>query len=219
MSWLNNASILQRLGALALLLGALALVSGSPYAANHARIDVEQLARAVEQEKDHLEPIELAEWIKNRRPGLRLIDLRSAKDFDEYHLPTAERVPIDSITHAAFKHSDVLVLYSEGGAHAAQAWVFLRALGHEQVFVLHNGLNGWLDEVMNVSVAENADAGAKAAFDRAAELSKYFGGVPTIGPAVPSGGLVPVQAAETVSVRTAGTSANSAIRKLKRRSC
>ena len=57
-----------------------------------------------------------------------------------YHVPTAERVPLDSLAHVRFAADETIVLYSEGGAHAAQAWVFLRALGYDNVYFLRGGL-------------------------------------------------------------------------------
>jgi 3-mercaptopyruvate sulfurtransferase SseA len=46
------------------------------------------------------------------------------------------------------------VLVSDGGAHAAQGWVFLRALGIAHVYFLRGGLGEWLDDVMNPADAE-----------------------------------------------------------------
>ena len=65
----------------ALVLGSLAALAGTPDRARNARLDVESLARAVEHEDDHVTAIELAEWIKNRRPGLRILDVRSSGEF------------------------------------------------------------------------------------------------------------------------------------------
>ena len=39
-------------------------------------------------------PVELAEWIRDRKPNLRVVDVRSEAEFDEYHLPRAERFDI-----------------------------------------------------------------------------------------------------------------------------
>jgi rhodanese-related sulfurtransferase len=161
-----------------------ATLAGSPYAANQGRIDVAELSRAVAQEDDHVTAVELAGWIKERRRSLRIVDIRSAAEFDAYHVPTAERVAVDSLASARFRRDETIVLYSEGGAHAAQAWVFLRALGYEKVFFLRGGLYEWLDEVMNPVIAPGASPKDSAAFATIAEVSRYFGGTPHVG--VPS---------------------------------
>jgi rhodanese-related sulfurtransferase len=161
----------------ALTLGLLAPFAGSPYKSNHASIDVPALARTVAREEDHVTALELAQWIKDRRPGLHVLDIRSIEEFDRYHLPTAERLALDSLATVAFRADDTLVLYSEGGAHAAQAWVFLRALGYRNVYFLRGGLYEWLEQVMNPTLSDTTAAG-RDAFARAATLSRYFGGVP-----------------------------------------
>jgi hypothetical protein len=76
-----------------------------------------------------------------------------------------------------FRADETLVLYSEGGAHAAQAWVFLRALGYRKAFFLRGGLYEWIDQVMNPTLADTTIT-ARDAFARAAVVSRYFGGVP-----------------------------------------
>jgi rhodanese-related sulfurtransferase len=155
--------------------GALAPFAGSPYR-TPPQLDVQRLAAAVEREEDHVTAIELARWIRDRKPGLRVIDLRGASEFAAYHVPSAENVPLQSLVASHFPESETLVLISDGGAHAAQAWVFLQALGHRDVYFLRGGLQEWLDDVMN-------PAGATPDL---AELSRYFGGSPVSGdPIVP----------------------------------
>ena len=169
--------ITRGLAAGALGLGILAPFAGSPYKANHAAIDVPALARTIAREEDHVTALELAQWIKDRRPSLHVLDVRSAEEYERYHLPTAERLALDSVATVPYHADDTLVLYSEGGAHAAQAWVFLRALGYRNVYFLRGGLYEWLEQVMNPTLADTT-AAARDAFARAAPLSRYFGGVP-----------------------------------------
>jgi rhodanese-related sulfurtransferase/uncharacterized membrane protein YedE/YeeE len=145
----------------AVLLGALALFAGSPY---RARLDVERLARAVARQEDHVTALELAAWIRDRKPGLRVLDLRTPAEFDAGHIPRAERVALESLASTPFRAGETLVLISAGGAHAAQAWVFLQALGNRQVYFLRGGQEEWEDEVMHPRVSS--------------ELTRYFGSVP-----------------------------------------
>ena len=179
------------LAVLAAIGGALAVFAGSPYLARHARIDVEALATAVAHEEDHVTAVELAGWIRDRKPGLRVIDVRSGPEFAAYHLPGAEHIPLQSIPTARFRTTETLVLYSAGGSHAAQAWVFLQALGYRQVYFLRGGVREWLDEVMSPAIAANASPADAAAFRRTASLSRYFGGVPRIGDAKPGRSIIP----------------------------
>ena len=177
MSTGRDNRMLRPLAVAALVLGILAPFGGSPYRARHGAIDVAALAHTVAREEDHVTALELAQWIKDRRPGLRVLDVRSAEEYAAFHIPKAEHMPIDSLTAIAFRADETLVLYSEGGTHAAQAWVFLRALGNRNVYFLRGGLYEWLEQVMNPTLADTS-AGGRAAFAHAAVLSRYFGGVP-----------------------------------------
>jgi rhodanese-related sulfurtransferase len=141
-------------------------------------IDVVRLVQAVTAQEDHVSAVELATWIRGRRAGLRVIDVRSAPEFAAFHVPGAEHVPLEDLATASFGPDETVVLYSETGVHGAQAWVFLRALGHRRVLFLRNGLHEWLDDVMSPTLAAGAPAELQAAFERVAELSRSFGGTP-----------------------------------------
>jgi rhodanese-related sulfurtransferase len=180
---------LQVLGTGAFGLAALAAFVGTAVPARSGQIDVNQLADMIAREEDHVTAIDLAGWIKDRKAGLRVIDVRPTEAFDDFHIPTAESVPLPSISRAGFKMTDTLVLYSDGGAHAAQGWVLLRSLGYSRVYFLRGGLGEWLDDVMNPVIPANAAPDVKEAFKRTVELSQYFGGHPTVGdrpPATPT---------------------------------
>ena len=139
-------------------------------------LDVQSLASTVQHEEDHVTATVLGGWIKARKPGLRVIDVRSQQEFDEDHIPTAERLPLETLVHTRFNRDDTLVLYSGGGAHAAQGWVFLRALGYQHVYFLRGGFDEWNDEVMNPATPT--------------DVSRYFGGI-VRSPAAP--GTPPVK--------------------------
>jgi rhodanese-related sulfurtransferase len=205
---------MKQLAYLAAGLGAVATIAGSPYAAHHGRLDIEALSRAVAHEDDHVTAVELAEWIKERRHGLRVIDLRTVGEYDSFHVPTAERIAIDSLAAADLRPSEILVLYSEGGTHAAQAWVFLRALGYQHVYFLRGGLYEWLEQIMSPALPANASAKDSVEFMRTSAISRYFGGVPREGGAVPDDAL-PLPGKGGAS----GSGTQSAIARIRRRGC
>jgi rhodanese-related sulfurtransferase len=167
---MNGAALRRALLIAALLGGALAPFAGSPFRrATAAAIDVQRVATAVEREEDHVTAIELARWIRDRKPNLDVVDLRGAGEFQGYHVPSARNLPLPQLIAAPpFAKGDTLVLISDGGAHAAQAWVLLQALGYRDVYFLRGGLAEWLDDVMSPA----------AASPEVAELSRYFGGSP-----------------------------------------
>jgi rhodanese-related sulfurtransferase len=147
-----------------------AAVAGSPEPGATSEAKLRALAAEIEQETDHVTALELAEWIRQRRPDLRVIDVRTDSEYAAYHIPTAERLPLATLASAHFDPRATLVLYSEGGAHAAQGWVLLRIAGVRNVYFLRGGILDWMDDVMNPPTSS--------------ELTRYFGGTARSG-AVP----------------------------------
>ena len=190
---------LKTLAVVALSLAALAAFAGSPRRGSASRLDVSALAHDVQTEADHVTAIELARWIRDRKPNLRVIDIRDSAEFEEYHVPQAERLSIEAVVRTSFKPGETVVLYSGGGVHAAQAWVLLRARGEKDVFFLRGGVAEWLDEVMNASIPVNASGEAREQADSVAALSRYFGGVPR---QVDS--IVPIQSFKAMTARVRG---------------
>lgn len=174
------------LAAIAVVLAAGAWVAGRPSAVPPGQIDVDRLASMIAREEDHVTAVELGQWLRDGKAGLRVIDVRSPADFDEYHIPHAENVPLPSIGKTPFRADETLVLYSDGGAHAAQAWVMLRSLGFTNVYFLRGGLGEWLDDVMSPMLPSDATPAERDAFRPIADLSVYFGGKPGVGPRPPA---------------------------------
>jgi len=74
-------------------------VRGQPASAAGApRSDVEELAGLVAREEDHVSAPQLGAWLRERRPGLRVVDVRSAGEFAAFHIPGAESVPLRTST-------------------------------------------------------------------------------------------------------------------------
>lgn len=199
----------------AAVLGALALVAGGAGASRQG-IDVAALAREVEAEADHVTARELAAWIRDGRPRLRIIDVRSPAEFAEYSIPTAENHSLTALARGAFRPDETVVLYSEGGAHAAQGWFLLRARGVERVYFLREGLYEWLTQVMSPVLPAGATAAQRVEVDSAAALSRYFGGVPRAGGAAPAGDDASA-ALPGAPADEGGTAA--AVRRVRRRGC
>ncbi|RYD86952.1 MAG: rhodanese-like domain-containing protein [Sphingomonadales bacterium] len=174
-------TLVKNLGAGALLLGLAAPFAGSPYQAATGQIDISQLAGLIARGEDHIDPLQLAAWIRDRKAGLRVIDVRSPAEFADYAIPTAENIPIDRLPSAHFAGAETVVLYSEGGAHAGQAWVLLKAMGVSNVLFISGGLVDWYVGVMTPTLPADASPAEVLAFEATAELSRYFGGEPQIG--------------------------------------
>ena len=179
-----------RLAALALVLGAVA-VFGDPGGGPIVILDTRELAVIVESEVDHVTADELADWILKGRADYRLIDLRDAGPYAEYHIPTAENVPITDLSDYPLFRNEKIVLYSGGGIHSAQAWFLLRARGYSGVYILLGGLASWQEDVLFPALPAPDDPESRASFARIAEVSRYFGGTPQTGE--PAAGEAPAR--------------------------
>lgn len=167
----------QKLAGVALTLGTLALFS-VPHRGPVVTLDTRELAMIVAKEVDHVTPAELAGWIVQGRSDYRLIDLRAESDYAAYHIPTAENVTVAALAEFPFLRTEKIVLYSDGGIHAAQAWMLMQAQGYRAVYTVLGGLEGWKDDVLYPARPVQVSATDRARFERAAALSRFFGGKP-----------------------------------------
>ena len=206
----------QKLAALVLVLGALALFS-TPHRGPVVTLDTLELALIVEKEVDHVTPSELAGWIVQGRSDFRLIDLRAESDYATYHIPTAENVTVAALPEFPLLRTEKIVLYSDGGIHAAQAWMLMQAQGYRAVYTVLGGLEGWKDEVLYPALPAQASALDRARFERAAAVARFFGGEPRAegGAAAPAPRELPRLAAPAPS----GAASPAAPRKKKKEGC
>ena len=177
------------LAAAALLLGVVA-IAGNPYRGSTVRIDTQELATIVDSQVDHVTVQELADWIIQGKTDYRLIDLRSEGEYLAYHIPTAESVPVARLPQYGLGRNEKIVLYSEGGIHSAQAWFLLKAQKYAGAYILFGGLEAWKDEVLYPVAPAAATPQETAAFERAAQVARFFGGGPRAASAVADSGAL-----------------------------
>jgi rhodanese-related sulfurtransferase len=128
--------------------------------------------------RDYISAPQLAAQIIAGNPALRVFDLRSATEFEEMHIPTAQHSSVDALRHDALPPDTTIVLYAEGDREAAQASEVLRLRGYRHVLILRDGLYEWIGRVVEPRLAVDATPSERAAFADAAAQSRFFGGVP-----------------------------------------
>ncbi len=85
--------------------------------------------------------------LRAERPETRLLDVRTAGEFEAEHIEGAYNVPLDTLPEhgpeirAAVTHPVVLVCRSGQRAHRAEA--ALAAAGMNNLYVLDGGMNAW----------------------------------------------------------------------------
>lgn len=169
------------LAAAALLLGLGALVAGSPYRAGAQPPAADTAPAAWEPAPGGRVPVLLvAQWLRERKPGLRILDLRDTDAYEQFHLPRAEPAEPGAVATAGLPVDATVVVYAADSGVAHGAARALREAGIAEAYYLADGLAEWLTELLNPTLSPDASPEAYAAWERTAELSRYFGGLPRV---------------------------------------
>lgn len=121
--------------------------------------DPAKLANEINARNDHITAEQLGHLIIDKDPDYQLIDLRSSEEYEKFHIKSSMNIPLESLfakDNLDFIDPEKLVvLYTNGGTHAAQAWVMLQQMGYTNTTVLLGGLNYWVDVYSNPTPPEN----------------------------------------------------------------
>ncbi len=162
-------------------LAVLALIAGNPHpSATSSTADGETIPGMAIDDAYRITAVQLAEWLRERRPGIRVLDLRRESEYTQFSLPKAELTELAQLGVIGIDSAATIVVYAGEAETAKRAWVILRALGYEDVYFLEDGIGEWLADIMNPTVSPDASPSERADFDRLAELSRYFGGLPRV---------------------------------------
>ena len=122
---------------------------------------------------DEVSAVDLAQWIRDRRPGLLIIDARTTQAFEQDRLPGAQLLA--HVDAAALASADIVVVYEDASTDAS---VLRGLVGVPHVRRLHGGIRAWNDEVLFPVLRADANARQQRDFAVRAQLSRYFGGSP-----------------------------------------
>ncbi len=138
---------------LVLLTGAVAFVAVSagsaPAAGTPVTIDPVSesiLLESIDQAQDHIGPEELADRILSGEKDLTVVDVRPYDEFAQFHLRGAMNIPLKDLHQSLVPYRNVgtIVLYSNGMTHPAQARDSLYRVGYRNVYILTDGLDGFI---------------------------------------------------------------------------
>lgn len=123
---------------------------GAESVASAGEFSEQALLEAVEEAEDHIEPEDLADALMQGRQDLVVVDVRTPDEYQTFHIPGAVNVPLPELIDylAPYRNQGRIVLYSNGMTHPAQARDALARLGFQNVFMLTDGLQGFLDRCL-----------------------------------------------------------------------
>ena len=99
---------------------------------------------------DHMEPEDLADRLIRGDQSLLLVDVRPPAEYRRFHIRGAVNLPMTGLLEGLASHRDLthIVLYSNGMTHPAQAREVLAADGFHNVYLLTDGLQGFIDRCL-----------------------------------------------------------------------
>lgn len=107
-------------------------------------VSEEALLARIQQADDHIEPEVLADRLMAGEP-IVLVDIRTPEEFRAFHIRSAINSPLTDLATALAPHKSapLIVLYSNGMTHPAQARDSLERQGFTNVRHLTDGLEGF----------------------------------------------------------------------------
>ncbi len=118
-----------------------------PKATANVATQEQTLLTGMQEGADHIEVQELADRLLGGDASLLLVDIRTPEEFAEFHIRTAINIQVADLPTALAprKNQGMIVLYSNGMTHPAQARDSLARLGFGNVYQLTDGLQGFLN--------------------------------------------------------------------------
>ncbi len=153
-------------------------VSPTSTASALGKVDPEKaLLLSVETAADHMDPVDLADRLMAGETGLTLVDLRTPAEYARFHLPGALNVPMSELPPVLGPYRDVgiIVLYSNGMTHPAQARDSLARMGFRNVYVLTDGLEGFIETCLKPASLRSEPV-SEAMASRISQWRRFFYG-------------------------------------------
>ena len=146
----------------AILFSVLAAIAGNPFSSK----------------KSYVNPEQLADSLIARKQNILVVDIRSKKDFNEYHIPSA----INSVPGLAninnFNKNEMIVFYSGRDNNSKTYQYNFEEAGFKKAYFLKGGIDGWMNKVIFPILPRNASDKEKKNFEKTERRSRYFGGSP-----------------------------------------
>lgn len=175
---IKDLSIEKKLAFTALILGFLALFTGSPYNNHSFELNAKDYLYKVDASGSKVDPLELADWIIQGKSDFTIVDLRTEEEFTKYYIPTSQNIPTASLLESGLLRNEKIILYGSDEVETAQASMILKSRDYKGVYILDGGIDSWKEKVLFPSVPADGSKEAIEEYRKIVEVSKYFGGTP-----------------------------------------
>ncbi len=134
---------------------ALIIISSCNMDNEGSKLSPAQLMLELSSNQRFASPDQVAHWLIDGDPSLRLIDVRTAEEFGKFSLPKSVNIPLADLLKPEFKdmldcEKYFLVFLSNDDMSSEQAWILNRQNGCSNSFILKGGLNAWTETIMKV---------------------------------------------------------------------
>ncbi|MFN3305992.1 MAG: rhodanese-like domain-containing protein [Candidatus Kapaibacteriota bacterium] len=175
---LNEMSLNQKLGLLAIFLGIIALFTKDPAKTSFVKVDPKKLLLETKSTTKFLTPFELAEKIIKGTESFLLVDLRSPNEYEKGTIPNAINLTVQDLFDNTLGRNQQIILFSDDDTKSLNAWIALVAMDYKNVYVLKDGFNGWINEVLYPKLPLDLNGRDKTKSEKIIQVSNYFGGSP-----------------------------------------
>ena len=200
--------------------GALAIVAALLAAAAGAvdRGPIGQHRRNSIQTPEFISAPELAGRVIRGDRNLRVFDLRPPVAFEQFHVQAPVHVARGPGSMSRYARRTSLVLYGDGRATSIRCASRAPRQEPDETFDPEGRNFEWLGRVHEPRLAVDATPEERAEFERAAEMSRFFGGVPRCGcPA--RGSATGILDGQGQQRRAPGRGGDAAVAAIRRRGC
>jgi rhodanese-related sulfurtransferase len=177
MKMTNNISIKKVLVLVAIISAILAVVAGSPYKITIQPVSINDEFEIEGKSVKVIDVQKLAKWIMGKKDNYYLVDLRSKKEFDEYHIPFALSISSDELQNTSINKKAAIIIYDKSNKYSIKKIKPLINNKIKQVYVLKGGMDKWFNRILFPDLRENSEL-SEDELKKIYKTSTYFGGKP-----------------------------------------
>lgn len=176
----HHINLNRALALVGLLLALLAALTGTPEEATSDSPDVDINAMLAGKRVEQIDARTLAEWIMEKRDEYPVVDLRSTKDYERYHIPFAVGIHQWISEHPNGRLEEPILVYAEGALLLEDSSRHSDSEGAEFIYALRGGIEKWKRIVLFPDPSD-IDRLAEEDVGRIRRVSLFFGGNPRLG--------------------------------------